>query len=136
MFVVKASVAHVAARKIQFRGGENGTGGIKQLGTDYTEDPDFHVDGNHNGIFLLTADKMLLEKGRRQTVTLTTWVRPLDRLLAIKVNPKLYSVADISAPTWIDPADSGEIVLSITPREDVDLGEYDHIVKLLIESFS
>jgi len=136
MFLKRGGLVSAATRRTQIRGGANNEGGVCQMGDDYKENPDFQISGSHHGIFLFTADVMELKRGKKSVVTLVTEVRPTDRNLAVKVNPALYVVADISAPSWIDPADTGQIVLTMLPREDLNLADFDHIVKLMLEGFA
>ena len=122
MFSRKGPMVSLAQRKVQISGGK--------------KDIDYKIDGTRNGIFLYTADKEQLTKGKKHVIILTCSVRPTDRHIAVKVNPELYRVAAVTGPTWIDPEDIGEIVLTITPRIDIDLGTLDYIVKLLVEGMN
>jgi hypothetical protein len=94
---------------------------------------DYVIDGNLNGLFLLTADVLELPKGRKTAVTLTTQVRPTDRTALIKVNPEIYRVATVTGPFILDQFDDGIITLMITPKMDIDLVDLDYIVKILVE---
>jgi hypothetical protein len=109
----------IANRKVQITGGER--------------EIDYRVCGVKNGIFLYTADTDHLTKSKRQVIILTSKVRPADRYLAVKVHPEILRVATVSGPAWIDPDDSGEIVLTVSPRKDLDLGSLEYIVKILVE---
>jgi hypothetical protein len=96
-------------------------------------DIDYSVSTNARGVLLYTADKELLTKGKKHVIILVCKVVPVDRMVAVKVHSELYKSATVTGPSWIDPDDSGEIVLSITPRVDMNLAELDYIVKLFIE---
>ena len=120
MFATRGAMVSLANRKLSISGGE--------------PDLDYKIDGNKNGVFLFTADKENLVKGKSQSLTLITRVRPLGLFnLAVKVNAELYRHCKVSAPVWVDSDDTGEIILNITPRVDIDLCSLDYIVKLLIE---
>ena len=109
---------------------------VSKKGIEWTEkNPigDYRIDGNKNGIFLLTANVMELPKGRKTAVTLTAQMRPTDRTALIKVNPEIYKVATVTGPVILDQFDDGSITLMITPKTDLDLVDLDYIVKLLIE---
>ena len=119
MFARRGTMVSMANRRLQFTGGE--------------AEVDYKIDGGRHGIYLYTADKESLTKGKKHVIMLTTKVRPTDRYLAVKVNPELHKLAVVTGPSWLDPDDSGDIVLNITPRVDVELGQLDYIVKLLVE---
>jgi hypothetical protein len=122
MFAKRGPFVSIAQRKVAISGGERGV--------------DYNIDGVKNGIFLYTADKEQLTKSKKHVIMLVCKARPADRHVAVKVNPELYRLASVTAPAWIDPDDTGEIVLNITPRVDIDLGSLDYIVKLLVEGMN
>lgn len=122
MFARKGPMVSIAQRKLIISKG--------------VKDVDYKIDGTKNGVFLYTADKEQLTKGKKHVIILTCNVRPADRYVAIKVNSELYRLATVTGPAWLDSEDTGEIVLNITPRIDMDLGSLDYIVKLLIEGMN
>lgn len=94
---------------------------------------DFEPDGNKSAVLLYTADTEQLSKGKRHVITLNTKLRSYDRFMAISINNEIHKNAIVTGTTWIAPGDSGEIILNITPRVDMDLGSLDYIVKALVE---
>lgn len=119
MFARRGSLTSIATRRIDIQG---------------EKDVDYSIDGVKNGIYLYTADQMELVKTKRQLITLNAVVRPADqRTLVVKVNPKLYEVAQVSHPIFIEQEDTGVITLAITPKTNLDLAELDYLVKLLVE---
>lgn len=118
LFARKGALVSIGTRKVKLTGDK---------GLDYT------IDGVKHGIYLHTSDSVLLPKNRKSIVTLTTTAIPADRVLAVKVNNDLYKTASITGPTYIDEFDDGVIVLTVIPREDIHLSEFDYIVKLLVE---
>lgn len=122
MFAKKGGLISAVNRKVRF------DAGVKDL--DYT------VDGHKRGILLHTADKEHLTKGKRQVIILTTKVVPSDRILAVKIHNDLLRDAAVSGTAWIDPDDTGEIVLTVVPRKDIDLGQLEYICKILIEGLT
>ena len=98
------------------------------------EGESYKVDGVSGAIILTSADNMELVKGRRNVIRLSAKVRPLDsRTLTIKIHNDIYKKAVVSGPSLIDQYDDGEIVLTITPRVDMDLNDLEYILKLLVE---
>lgn len=111
----------VSTRKIKFLAGK--------------ADVDYKVNVHKGGILLFTADKEQLEKGKRSKITLNTQLVPVDRILTVKINNEILEKAFVSGTSYIDQDDSGRIVLTITPRVDLNLLELDYICKILVESF-
>ena len=119
MFLRKGPLTSAAVRKLEISGGEANI--------------DYKACGHRNAIVLFTADTEHLTKGKRHRIKLLTRVRPRDRFIAVAVNNELHDVAVVNGTAWISPEDSGEIILNITPRVDIDLGSLDYIVKLFVE---
>ena len=122
MFLRKGPLTSAAIRKLEITGGEANI--------------DYRACGHKNAILLFTADTEHLTKGKRHRIKLVTSVRPRDRFIAVAVNNELHDVATVTGTAWISPEDSGEIVLNITPRVDIDLGSMEYIVKLLVEGMA
>jgi hypothetical protein len=111
----------IATRKLQITG---------------KKDLDYRIDGQKNGVFLLTANKEQLTKGKKHVIILVSQVRPTDRHVAVKINPEIVKAASVDGTRWLDRDEVGEIILNITPRVDLDLSSLEYIVKLLVEGMS
>lgn len=122
MFARRGTLISVINRKVKIKSG--------------VADLDYTVDGHKNGILLHTADTEHLTKGKKHVIILTTQVVPMDRAILVKVNNALHKDAVVSGTTIIDSQDDGTIILSITPRKDIDLGSLEYIVKLMVEGFN
>ena len=119
MFAIKSALVSIGQRKLKINGGERNI--------DYT------IDGQRNGIFIHSFDKEQLTKGKKHVIKAEMTVKPVARHVAVKVNPEIIMNATVSGTQWIDPDDEGYIILTVTPRVDLDLGSLDYIVKLLVE---
>lgn len=120
-FARKGALVSIATRKLQITG---------------EKDLDYTIDGHRNGVLLHTADTEQLTKGKKHVILLTSTVRPADRTVLVKVNNELHKSAVVTGTSILDPDDTGEIVLSITPRVDLNLGDLDYIVKLVVEGMA
>jgi hypothetical protein len=119
MFLRRGPLTAAAVRRLEIKGG--------------VAEVDYRVDGHKNAILLYSADTEFLAKGKRHVVTLKTSIRPRDRFLVVAANNELHKTGVVTGTTIVSPDDDGTIVLNITPRVDVDLGELDYIVKILVE---
>lgn len=115
----KGQLVSITNRKILISGGQ--------------KDVDYRVDAHNHGIYLLTADNDVLTKGKRYVIMLVTKVQPKDRISFVKINNELYKHAVVSGTRYIEPEDTGEVVLNITPRKDLNLNELSYICKVLVE---
>ena len=119
MFAIKSTLVSIGQRKLKIEGGERNV--------DYT------IDGQRNGIFIHSFDKEQLIKGKKYVIKAEVTVKPIARHVAVKVNPEIVAHASVTGTQWIDPDDEGFIILTVTPRVDLDLGSLDYVVKLLVE---